>query len=374
MAQQRLDQNKQMARRNNQAHDYLLRGLVSCGQCRLACTGRLTGAGYPYYICRGRTDALRMAKGERCTARYAPADALDLLVWQDLCRILTDPELVTHELARAQAGEWLPQALQDRQRTLRASLAQLERQQTRLLEVYLAEVIGRDEFERKQHELVQTQNGLTQQLRQLELQAQKQLDVAKLATHIEDFCQRLAPTLEQLDFAQRRQLVELLIDCVIVDNDKVEIRYVIPTGPQGEHTPFCHLRKDHFGVIARTVGLRQCLGGRRCAVVNQRRRSVDPVGKEPRLALFLRFSPEHLAKALKPMASTPIRRCSTPCRRSPSTRSCASARATASDDRAGRGLHAAMASIAAASDPPRASRPCRCARYWPPSRRAAAPP
>jgi site-specific DNA recombinase len=250
MAQQRLEQNKQWARRNNQMQDYLLRGLVSCGQCRLACTGRLAGAGYAYYICCGRRDALRAAKGERCTARYAPAAALDLLVWQDLCRILTNPELVTHELARAQAGEWLPQALQDRQRTLRASLAQLERQQARLLEVYLAEVIGRDEFERKQHELAQTQNGLTQQLRQLELQAQKQLDVAKLATHIDDFCQRLAPTLDQLSFAQRRQLVELLIDCVIVDNDKVEIRYVIPTGPHGEHTPFCHLRKDHFCVLA----------------------------------------------------------------------------------------------------------------------------
>ena len=262
MAQQRLDQNKQMARRNNQAHDYLLRGLVSCGQCRLACTGRLTSAGYPYYICRGRTDPLRKAQGERCTARFVPADSLDLLVWQDLCHILTNPELVTHELARAQAGEWLPQALQDRQRTLRASLAQLERQQARLLEVYLAEVIGRDEFERKQHELIQTQHGLTQQLRQLELQAQKQLDVVKLATHIEGFCQRMAPTLEQLSFAQRRQLVELLIDCVIVDDDKVEIRYVIPTGPKGEHTPFCHLRKDYFDEPAHAIVLDQqaCLG------------------------------------------------------------------------------------------------------------------
>ena len=246
-----------MARRNNHAHDYLLRNLVSCGQCRLVCTGRQTSTGHSYYICAGRRDALRVAKGERCTARYAPADALDRLVWQDLCRILTDPELVTHELARAQAGEWLPQALQDRQRTLRTSLAQLERQQARLLEVYLAEVVGRDEFERKRHELLQTQNGLTQQLRQLEAQAQKQLDVAKLATHIEDFCQRLAPTLEQLAFTQRRQLVELLIDRVIVDNDKVEIRYVIPTGPHGEHTPFCHLRKDYFDLEAHAVIVNQ---------------------------------------------------------------------------------------------------------------------
>jgi site-specific DNA recombinase len=54
------------------------------------------------------------------------------------------------------------------------------------------------------------------------------------------------PTLDQLNFAQRRQLVELLIDRVVVDNDQVEIRYVIPTAPAGEQIPFCHLRKDYF--------------------------------------------------------------------------------------------------------------------------------
>jgi site-specific DNA recombinase len=111
-AQQRLDENKQMARRNNHRHDYLLRGLVSCGQCRLSCTGRMVRPGYSYYVCRGRTDTLRAAQGERCTARYAPSQALDSLVWEDLCKIISSPELITHVLERAQAGEWLPQALQ----------------------------------------------------------------------------------------------------------------------------------------------------------------------------------------------------------------------------------------------------------------------
>jgi site-specific DNA recombinase len=100
-AQARLDRNTQMARRNNTAHEYLLRGLVSCGQCQLACTGRTLRLGYHYSLCRGRTDALRAAQGERCTARYAPAQALDELVWQDLCRVLTHPALIIHELARA---------------------------------------------------------------------------------------------------------------------------------------------------------------------------------------------------------------------------------------------------------------------------------
>ena len=253
-AQSRLDRNVQMARRNNTTYEYLLRGLVSCGQCRLACGGRTLRPGYHYYFCRGRTDALRLAQGERCTARYAPAQALDALVWQDLCRVLREPGLITHELERAQMGAWLPQALQARRQTLRDVLAQLERQQARLLDLYLAEVIEREEFARKRKEVAQTQNGLRQQLRQLDAQAQQHVNVVALAQGIETFCQRLHATLDDLTFAQRRQLVELLIDCVIVNDTQVEIRYVVPTGPKGETTPFCHLRLDYLVTQARCQG------------------------------------------------------------------------------------------------------------------------
>jgi site-specific DNA recombinase len=136
-AQQRFHENKQMSNRNNHKHDYLLRALVSCGQCHMSCTGRMASPGYSYYVCRGRKDPLRFARGERCTARYAPSQRLDSLVWEDLCEIISSPVLITHALERAQAGEWLPQSLQSRKQTLTKSLGQLERQQERLLEVYL---------------------------------------------------------------------------------------------------------------------------------------------------------------------------------------------------------------------------------------------
>ena len=61
-AQARLEKNQNMARRNNKSHNYLLRGLVSCGQCRLSSTGRSQGK-YHYYKCRGRTDVHRAATG-----------------------------------------------------------------------------------------------------------------------------------------------------------------------------------------------------------------------------------------------------------------------------------------------------------------------
>jgi site-specific DNA recombinase len=52
--------------------------------------------------------------------------------------------------------------------------------------------------------------------------------------------------LTNASFAQQRILVELLVDRVLVINDRVEIRYVVPTHTRAETTRFCHLRKDYF--------------------------------------------------------------------------------------------------------------------------------
>ncbi len=51
--QEKLSHNQRCARRNNRAHDYLLRALVSCGHCQLTATGRAQGA-YSYYVCKGK--------------------------------------------------------------------------------------------------------------------------------------------------------------------------------------------------------------------------------------------------------------------------------------------------------------------------------
>jgi len=57
-------------------------------------------------------------------------------------------------------------------------------------------------------------------------------------------------------------LVELLIDRVVVTDEAVEIRYVIPTSPRGEQSRFCHLRLDYFDapMAAHCPPERRCIG------------------------------------------------------------------------------------------------------------------
>jgi site-specific DNA recombinase len=244
--QEKLARNQRFARRNNTAHDYLLRSLVSCGVCQLACTGRSLRPGYMYYLCRAKQRPLLSNRDERCPARFIPAQQLDDLVWRDLCTVLAHPESIADGLARAQGGHWLPQELRARQEVVRQGERDVEQQLDRLTEAYLAGVLPLPEYQRRRTELEQRRHGLRQQLAHLEAQAAHQGEVAAHVRGAAAFCQRVHAGLADASFAQRRQLVELLIDRVIVTDEEVEIRYVIPTSPRGEQTRFCHLRLDYF--------------------------------------------------------------------------------------------------------------------------------
>src|SRR4051794_1598373 len=113
-ARERLAYSQRMAPRNNRVHEYLLRGLVSCGHCRQACAGRHVWRGYDYYVCRTRTRPSPQSPGERCPTRCIPGRPLEELVWRDLCEVLAAPEMIAHAMARARGGHWLPQEMQAR--------------------------------------------------------------------------------------------------------------------------------------------------------------------------------------------------------------------------------------------------------------------
>jgi site-specific DNA recombinase len=246
MAQRRLAQNRSFAQRHNTKHPYLLRALVSCGVCQAACTGRYVQGGYGYYVCTGKAKAIHSRKDTKCPARFAPAAQLDDLVWRDLCEVLAHPDSITPALQRAARGQWLPQELQVRREQVRRARRQVGQQRERLTEAYLGGVIPLTEYQRRRHELEQRQLGLDQQEERLAGEVNRQADIAGMVRSIEAFCQRVQTGLASATFDQKRQLVELLIDRVLVADGDVEIRYVLPTSSGSESVRFCHLRTDYF--------------------------------------------------------------------------------------------------------------------------------
>jgi site-specific DNA recombinase len=247
--QAKLKTNQQFARRNNRAHTYLLRALVSCGCCQLACTGQ-TRRRYSYYTCVGKSHPSRSGREEQCRNRLIPMKQLDALVWADLCDLLTHPEVIQQALQRAQSGEWLPQELQARREGQRKARVNLSHQIDRLTEAYLERIVTLEEYRRRRRELEERQEAIEAQMRQLEASIDRQVELTTIAQGIGSFCQRAQQGLAQATFEQKRHLVELLIDRVIVTQDEVEIRYVIPTSPRGETSRFYQLRIDYCGEVS----------------------------------------------------------------------------------------------------------------------------
>ncbi len=244
--QRKLAQNKSFATRNNTAHQYLLRALVSCGVCQSSCTARRLHTGHTYYVCAAKGNPIHTRKAEKCPSRFSPAQQLDDLVWQDLCDVMTHPEQIAYALERAHGGQWVPQELQARREQLHQAQRRLTQQIERLTEAYLGAVIPLAEYQRRRQDLEQKQQALTTQDEQLSAQVDRRKELAGVMASVENFCRRVQAGLDSATFEQKRQLIELLIDRVIVANGDVEIRYVIPTSPSSEHVRFCHLRSDYF--------------------------------------------------------------------------------------------------------------------------------
>ena len=244
--QVKLALNKKQATRNNKGYRYLLRALVSCRACQSACIARTTNGGLRYYICRCQAQPIYSQQDQRCRSRCIPAQQLDVLVWEDLCQLITQPDYIIDALQRARGGQWLPQHLQSRKQTLRKAQAGISQQMERLTEAYLIAIIPLAEYQRRRSELEQKSVVLEAQAKELEAQVDRQAELVQLGSSIEDFCHRIQTGLANATFDQKRTIVELLIDRVLVANGEVEIRYVVPTHPSSEKVQFCHLRKDYF--------------------------------------------------------------------------------------------------------------------------------
>lgn len=184
--------------------------------------------------------------GRRCRSRLTPAGQLAELVWADLCEVIREPQLIALELERAWGGQWLPEELRARRVSLHKARVSLEQQLERLSEAYMGGVIRLEEYARRRRELEEKTEAFESQERELGQQADRRMELSGMVSRVDDYCRRVSEAVAGASFEQKRRLVELLIDRVIVTEAEVEIRYVIPTRESAEQARFCHLRTNYL--------------------------------------------------------------------------------------------------------------------------------
>jgi site-specific DNA recombinase len=243
----------------------------------------------PIYICNGHLSRVYTGRAQHCRVRAIRVDRLDPMVWEDVCRLLSTPEIITEALRRANAGELVQDDLEARLQHLQQARRRAERPMERLVDAFAAEVISLDELKSRRGVLQDRLQVLRQQKQSLRAQHQQHLRLADLCANIDARCESLQAGLHTLDFARRRRIVELLVDRVIISHDTIEIRYGIPLKGLGQKGTLRLPYRTDLQLVRAESSVEQ---GRRAALRDERSADVchdDPADAAP-LGSYLTFS------------------------------------------------------------------------------------
>ena len=226
-AQARFQENARLSPRNTR-HLYLLRGKVFCGICGLLCYAGICRL-YPFYQCSNRHRLSPLPK--TCPARSVNAHLLDSLVWETISKALSHPDIIIGQLRKVAETQGATLTQKEKElETVKRRLEQLDKAQAKLTHLYLfhKEVMSEKEYLNRVGEIEERGHTLQEQRKQLEAECEKRVDLETLREDIDRVYYEAVTKLETLTFEKKRRLVELLVDKVMINGDRLMIEGVIP--------------------------------------------------------------------------------------------------------------------------------------------------
>jgi hypothetical protein len=162
------------------------------------------------------------------------APELESAVWAPIRALLEDPARLFDQFEAfsraALEGDAQDQA---EQHHVSRRLDRLTREERRLLDAYQAEVITLDELSERRVHLEQRRRALIVQQEQTERLRRERFRAQEVLASLTAFCERIRARLDQPTFEERQVLLNLVVERIIVGEDTLEIRHVIPLG----HSP-----------------------------------------------------------------------------------------------------------------------------------------
>lgn len=212
---------------------YLLRGLIQCGHCHVSCnchsSNAKKGTSTRYYSCRNH-DVLRARSEDRlCPERSIRADALDEYVFGQVRQALLDPQqLLAGERAVLTGAPDENELVAGQLKRLNAVIDAKHGERARLLDAYQAGLFELDELTRRTNALTARRDQLARERETLITRSAELATQNRLRHRLAGFSERIAASLDDLDFDGRQRLLRLVIEHVRVSGWRVEIHLKIP--------------------------------------------------------------------------------------------------------------------------------------------------
>lgn len=235
-AQERLVMNQKFAERNNKKNFYLLRGLLVCSTCGHTLQGRTIRDRVHYFCEYGSKKRYLTVPRHTC---YVPGNVVEPLVWQAIADLLHNPQ----RIADAWGDEMKTQNTPDELARLQTRQRKLDRQWLRLVDAYQDGLLEINELEQRKSCLDQERHAISKRIKHVQHQQWrtdvKQQMIADFAT----YCQEIEAALTNPMPEIKQEVMRLLIDHVVVEDEAITIKHIIPTDDDCRLLPNRKLRR-----------------------------------------------------------------------------------------------------------------------------------
>lgn len=223
MVQEELDRHRQIAQRHATPQRYLLQGLLKCGQCGRRLAGR-NRSQHLYYACRKKKELL---PSERCPSAWNRAESLEAQVWEAVVKLILNPEQVFasyHE----QRQTWLAGESEQERQALAQESERLSQQWERMVTAYRRGTIALEDLEQYRQRKQLAEQDLNNRKKNWEKRQKEFAGFAVALSQLEKYRSTIQSSVDSLTFEQKRELLTLLVEEVVVYEDKLIIRHILP--------------------------------------------------------------------------------------------------------------------------------------------------
>lgn len=233
-AQQQLIKNSQLSPRNVK-HQYLLRGMIKCGNCNSLYRGE-PSHNKRYYRCSNRTKNFPFPK--TCSSSLIKAETIENAVWNKLCEAICNPSLIARAIPQLQNINKHKNNLYEQElNSINIKLQSLNHEKERIIDAFREGIISKDEL-KNQSAKIDKKRKLLEEQKILSENKILDLPTETIISSLYDYCNLIAKYLKNTDFDSKRHIISMVVNNITLLNRTATIKACLPVA---EHSNNCRI-------------------------------------------------------------------------------------------------------------------------------------
>jgi site-specific DNA recombinase len=231
-------------------YNYLLTGLIRCGECGSTYSGECCHHSL-FYRCSNRHNTFPLPK--ECNQKMAKANELENIVWETVESQILNPKIISKHIEMLSAQTIKGKKKKEKELdTIKEELGVMEDKRRRLIDVYSDGDISKDDFINKKQDLDSREKNLEDKQKNLEEQLSSITNKPIIKKGLDHFCKLAQKRLAELDFNGRKTFLRFLINSITLEDKKVKIQGVIPVSTKPFKTNKIRQKAVSGGILSPT--------------------------------------------------------------------------------------------------------------------------